>query len=65
MLKSICADTPGRYQLDDEPGEPDVERAYANPVYNGQAGIFLASVGDEDRAPLKFLRDLVSPRNAV
>ena len=54
MLKSIWTDTPGRYQLDDESGEPDTDCACAKLVGDGYAGISLASADAEDWRPLNF-----------
>ena len=39
MLKSICADAPGCYQLGDESGGKDVDFGYAKLVGNGYSGI--------------------------
>ena len=64
-IKPICADAAGRYQLDDEYGEPGVYYRYSELIDNGHTGISLGSGDGEDTASLKSLCDMCFPRNAL
>ena len=65
MLKSICADAPWCYEIDNGPVEPDADFAYARLSQDGYAGLSLASVDVEDWDSLKFLCNLVFPGNII
>ena len=51
MVKSICADKPGRYQLDGESGEPGVDCCYSELIENGHTAISLVGADGENAPP--------------